>query len=131
MGSGGSPTVQRIKVATFNTESEGVIIVGSSSHRSEEAQEFVKTFRNPVFKLMGSSIKLLLVAEGAAHVYPRFGDTNEWDIAAADAILREAGGSLKQNSGGQPADVESDVQYGKKNLLNPYFIAWGDARKPE
>eukprot|EP00923_Selenidium_pygospionis_P042358 GHVN01073312.1.p1 GENE.GHVN01073312.1~~GHVN01073312.1.p1 ORF type:complete len:255 (+),score=33.44 GHVN01073312.1:57-821(+) len=53
MGSDGSPTVQRIKVATFNTESEGVIIVGSSSHRSEEAQEFAKTFRNPVFKLMG------------------------------------------------------------------------------
>jgi 3'(2'), 5'-bisphosphate nucleotidase len=53
-------------------------------------------FDEPTFKSMGSSLKLLLVAEGSAHIYPRLAPTCEWDTGAADIIVREAGGVVLQ-----------------------------------
>ena len=69
---------------------------------------------------MGSSLKICLVAEGAADIYPRLGPTSEWDTAAAHAVLKAAGGSCILY------DDEQELTYNsKESLLNPYFIAQG------
>jgi 3'(2'), 5'-bisphosphate nucleotidase len=64
----------------------------------------------------GSSLKLVMVAEGSADIYPRLAPTMEWDTAAADAIVREAGKMTYQYEYNIP------MQYNKENLLNPWFI---------
>jgi 3'(2'), 5'-bisphosphate nucleotidase len=72
---------------------------------------------------MGSSLKICLVAEGAADIYPRLGPTSEWDTAAAQAILESAGGRMI-DEGGQPLRYNS-----KDTLLNPHFLAFGDQQR--
>ena len=67
---------------------------------------------------LGSSLKICLAADGDVDIYPRFGPTSEWDIAAANAVLSNAGGLL--------VDLESHqkLAYGKQDsVLNPRFIA--------
>jgi len=59
-----------------------------------------------------------MVAEGVADIYPRFAPTMEWDTAAGDAVVRAAGGSVKQTNG-------KEVVYNKEDLLNPWFIVEG------
>ncbi len=70
------------------------------------------------FVHMGSSLKLCLVADGTAHLYPRFGPTMEWDTAAAQAVLEAAGGRVTDLSG-------RPLKYNKEDLLNPHFMAAG------
>jgi 3'(2'), 5'-bisphosphate nucleotidase len=65
----------------------------------------------------GASSKLARIAASEAEFYPRFAGTSEWDIAAGDAILREAGGLLRTISGDIP-------KYNKPSLRNPFFVAW-------
>jgi len=60
---------------------------------------------------------MCLIAEGKAHIYPRFGPTMEWDTAAGQAILEIAGGNVIKANSFEP------VQYNKPDLLNPWFIA--------
>ena len=69
---------------------------------------------------MGSSLKLCLVAEGKADIYPRLGPTSEWDTAAAQAIVEAAGGRV--------TDTSMDLlRYNTKDsLLNPEFLVFGD-----
>ena len=64
----------------------------------------------------GSSIKICLVAEGSANVYPRFAPTMEWDTAAGHAIARAAGKEIYQ------AGTNKPLVYNKEDLLNPWFI---------
>ena len=68
---------------------------------------------------MGSSLKICLVAEGLADIYPRLGPTSEWDTAAAHCVLESAGGSLTTLAG-------APLKYNKENILNPWFLAGGD-----
>ena len=68
---------------------------------------------------IGSSLKICLVAEGLADIYPRLGPTSEWDTAAAHCVLECAGGSMMTLSG-------SPLKYNKKDILNPWFLAAGD-----
>jgi len=66
---------------------------------------------------MGSSLKLCLVAEGVAHIYPRLGPTSEWDTAAAHAVVNAAGGEVVV------AESDEALAYNTKDsLLNPFFI---------
>lgn len=97
----------------------GLSVVASQSHRTPETDAFIENLPK-VEKLVSasSSLKLCLLAEGKADVYPRFGPTCEWDIAAGHAILQAAGGSLTTETGKKFA-------YGKPDYLNGYFIAWG------
>jgi 3'(2'), 5'-bisphosphate nucleotidase len=67
---------------------------------------------------MGSSLKLCLVAEGRADIYPRLAPTSEWDTAAADAVVRAAGGTVV-NTSFEP------LQYNKQDILNPHFLVLG------
>jgi 3'(2'), 5'-bisphosphate nucleotidase len=98
-------------------------IVGSRSHATEEMEAFLSRQRDQGRKVLmipaGSAFKFCLVAEGTAHLYPRFGPTMEWDTGAGHIIVLEAGGTLVQAETGAP------LIYNKENLLNPWFIARG------
>ena len=69
---------------------------------------------------MGSSLKLCLVASGAADVYPRLGPTSEWDTAAAQAVVECAGGRVVDLEG-QPIRYNTGP-----DILNPYFLVYAD-----
>jgi len=101
--------------------SEGPVrVVGSRSHRGPDLDGYLERLGPHEMIPMGSSLKFCIVAEGNADVYPRLGPTSEWDTAAAEAVLRAAGGSVVA-SDGQP------LAYNKgPDLLNPWFIASGD-----
>lgn len=96
-------------------------VVASRSHLNAETQEYINRMKElhehveTVSK--GSSLKLCLIAEGEADTYPRFAPTMEWDTAAGHAIVRAAGKDVYQNGTDEP------LQYNKKDLLNPWFIA--------
>ncbi len=99
----------------------GAIAVASRSHRDAETDAFLARLPAGEVISTGSSLKLCLVAAGEADVYPRFGRTMEWDIAAGDAVLRRAGGLVQDPSG-------APMAYGKAGeaFANGPFIAWGD-----
>ncbi|WP_227593000.1 3'(2'),5'-bisphosphate nucleotidase CysQ [Kangiella spongicola] len=95
-------------------------VVGSRSHQSDEMQSYLSKFDDYEFIPMGSSLKICLVAEGKADIYPRFGPTSEWDTAAAHAVLKAAGGSCVTY------EKNDELMYNtKESLLNPYFIVQG------
>ena len=93
------------------------ILALSRSH-SRNNDLILKKFNANKIIQTGSSIKLCLIADGSANVYPRLGTTMEWDIAAGDAILRKAGGKIKTLDG-------KILKYGKRNFKNTSFIARG------
>jgi len=97
-------------------------LVASKSHGQEKLEQFLANFEKieGEYELanMGSALKICLVAEGAGDIYPRLGLTSEWDTAAADIVLREAGGQMLQCNG-------DALIYNKENILNPYFLAIG------
>ncbi len=103
----------------YSTEGE-VTVVASRSHLTPEVESFVAGLRGEgksvEFLSAGSSLKLCLVAEGAATVYPRFGPTMEWDTGAAHAVVSEAGRRVLDRETGE------DLAYNKESLLNPWFI---------
>ena len=95
-------------------------VVGSRSHQSPETKEYFedikKRKKNVEIVSMGSSLKICLVAEGSADVYPRFAPTMEWDTAAGHAIAKYAGKKL--------IDLETkiDMIYNRPILTNNWFI---------
>mgnify|MGYP003973541863 FL=1 len=93
-------------------------VVGSRSHQSDEFRSYVDRLEGEInIVSMGSSIKLCLVAEGTAHIYPRLGLTLEWDTAAAHAVVNSAGGKVVDINTGQ------ELRYNtKESLLNPFFV---------
>ncbi len=104
-------------------------IVASKSHLNDETKAFIdnltSNIQHPTFLSRGSSLKLVMVAEGSADIYPRLAPTMEWDTAAADAIVRESGKMVYQyhtaSSMQHPTSL-IPVVYNKENLLNPWFI---------
>ena len=97
---------------------EPITIVASKSHMNEETNAFINQFPNANFSSMGSSLKLMLLAEGVADIYPRIAPTMEWDTAAGHAILRSLNMSVYQT------DLQTELLYNKEELLNPSFIAF-------
>jgi len=95
-------------------------VVGSRSHMSKKTEEHINNLRknHTEFNIIsaGSSIKICMVADGRADVYPRFGPTMEWDTAAGQAIVEGAGGCLVDADSGKP------FRYNRENLLNNSFI---------
>lgn len=97
-------------------------IVASRSHMSDETQQFIDglaTNKEKELVSIGSSLKICLVAEGEADIYPRLGPTMEWDTGAAHAILLESGCSIDKYVHGNLLAFF----YNKEVLLNPFFIA--------
>jgi 3'(2'), 5'-bisphosphate nucleotidase len=100
-----------------------VRVVGSRSHRGELLDGYLARLGAHEMVPMGSSLKLCLVATGAADVYPRLGLTSEWDTAAAQAVVECAGGKVVQTDG-------SPLRYNtKEDILNPHFIVYGDSSR--
>ena len=100
---------------------EVITAVVSKSHMNDATASFIQRieqcYSQPVEAVsVGSSLKLCFVAEGKATVYPRLGPTMEWDTAAADTIVRAAGGAVLN------AETHLPLVYNKSNLLNPHFI---------
>lgn len=98
---------------------EPIKIVGSRSHMNEETKKYVEQLEkeNRVdIVSKGSSLKFCLVAEGKAHIYPRFAPTMEWDTAAGHAICEAVGLSVTDQH------TQLPLRYNKENLLNPFFL---------
>jgi 3'(2'), 5'-bisphosphate nucleotidase len=96
-------------------------IVASRSHMSNETQAFINTIdtgKEKELVSIGSSLKICLVAEGEADIYPRLGPTMEWDTGAAHAVASEAGQSLRKYKNGQYLKHK----YNKEDLVNKYFV---------
>ncbi len=96
-------------------------VVASKNHLNTETREFIATLGSIELVQAGSSLKFCRIAQGAADVYPRLGPTCEWDTGAAHAVLLAAGGIVTKLDG-------SALVYGKKDVLNPSFIAAADRR---
>lgn len=110
---------QRRAIACRQAPSEGLRVVASRSHGDNAALEAFLAGRSVAASVsVGSSLKLCLVAQGEADVYPRLGRTMEWDIAAGHAVVAGAGGSVERLDGGA-------LTYGKPGFDNPHFAAWG------
>lgn len=123
-----------IQVATPPADASGWRVVGSRSHQSEAFKTFVAGLEQAEIVAMGSSLKLCLVAEGAADIYPRLGLTSEWDTAAAQAVVEAAGGLVLEHPALTPLRYNSRPD----TLLNPFFIvcaekqpAWSEGLSSE
>jgi 3'(2'), 5'-bisphosphate nucleotidase len=101
-------------------------VIASRSHMSDETSSFIDATRKEYGEIeiisAGSSLKFCLVAEGTADIYPRFGPTMEWDTAAGQAIVEQAGGTVLTH------ETKHPLIYNKENLLNPWFIVRGSAQ---
>jgi 3'(2'), 5'-bisphosphate nucleotidase len=109
---GSAPKAIHVRAAEAH---ETIKVVASRSHADERTHALLAKLGAHECISMGSSLKLCLVAEGAAHFYPRLGPTMEWDTAAAHAVVNAAGGSVCDLSG-------AELRYNKTNLLNPEFF---------
>lgn len=101
-------------------EKEKFVIVGSKSHMNRETEDFIRSIdtKGKAIEMVtkGSSLKLCMVAEGNADIYPRLAPTMEWDTAAGHAIVKFAGKQVYQFENKRP------LIYNKENLLNPWFV---------
>jgi 3'(2'), 5'-bisphosphate nucleotidase len=109
-----------IKLPIFENRNSFVVLK-SKSHNSFKNDEFIKFLSSKYSNLeileKGSSLKICILAEGKADIYPRFGPTSEWDTAAGHAILKASGGNIFD------AHAKKEIIYNKKNILNPDFVA--------
>ena len=101
-------------------ENDNFTVVGSRSHMNDETEKFISKLKdihgNVDIISKGSSLKICMVAEGIANIYPRFAPTMEWDTAAGHAIALGARCKVTQ------ADEKTPLIYNKTDLLNPWFI---------
>ena len=115
--------ISKIKVIKTKKRKRNVMVV-SRSHNLKKSEikkkkaAFLNKFNSNKLIQSGSSIKFCLIASGIANIYPRYGTTMEWDTAAGDAILRNAGGKVVNLD-------RRTIKYGKKDFKNKSFIAKG------
>lgn len=112
---------EKISLKKRSPKSE-VIVVASRSHLTPETESFIEKIKNTEGVTSvetisaGSSLKICMVAEAKADVYPRYAPTMEWDVAAGHAICHAAGVKVLQ------AGTNKELTYNKKSLLNPWFV---------
>lgn len=124
-GALGHDSRESIICEEFDETDSELRIVASASHNTPETEKFIARYDQPRVKSYGSSLKLLMVADGSAHVYPRMAPTMEWDTCAAHAIVECAGGEVLQYPSGEP------LVYNKNDLRNPSFVVYGKRRRRE
>ena len=119
----GAPLDELMSAATrlpVMSERDRFVMVASRSHLTPETEAYIEEMKrlhsDVELVSSGSSIKICLVAEGKADVYPRFAPTMDWDTAAGHAIARAAGMEIYQ------AGKEEPLRYNKEDLLNPWFV---------
>ena len=115
-----SAVIEKSVMLPMASRREKSVVVASRSHLSPETQLFIEEYakRHPNLEMQsaGSSLKICMVAEGAADVYPRFAPTMEWDTAAGHAIAHVAGCRMYNPETGQ------ELIYNKEDLHNSWFI---------
>lgn len=114
---------ETVAIEATGTSGAGLVVVASRSHAGAHMGPFLGHLGDHRLTSMGSSLKLCLVADGTADVYPRLGPTMEWDTAAAHGVVLGAGGQVLDFSG-------HPLRYNKENLLNPFFIVLGKRSIP-
>ena len=111
----------------LSNNSKNLIVVASISHRNTETDEIIDRIKashgNVQINSYGSSLKLCMVAEGTAQIYPRLAPTMEWDTAAGQAIAEAAGCKVVTYP------ELKDVKYNKEDLLNPWFVVYAPDTK--
>ena len=117
-GEGAFKNNQKLPLQVNNNPKQLLKVVASKSHLSKETQEFIDNLETQKVEQVskGSSLKLCMVAQGEADIYPRLAPTMEWDTAAANAIVIESGKKVYNYHNNEM------IQYNKENLLNPWFI---------
>ncbi|WP_051335563.1 3'(2'),5'-bisphosphate nucleotidase CysQ [Methylocapsa acidiphila] len=115
------PLCERREIHVRPAPRQGLTAVASRSHSDAETEAFLADLPIRERRAAGSSLKFCAVAEGEADIYPRFGQTMEWDTAAGDAVLRAAGGIVLDRE-------RRPLRYGKAGaqFRNGPFVAWGD-----
>ena len=103
--------------AKSNLAGETIKVVASRSHFDARTEALLLKLGNIECIRIGSSLKLCLVAEGAAHFYPRLGPTMEWDTAASHAVVNAAGGVVVNREG-------KELRYNKPDQHNPEFFVF-------
>ncbi len=115
--------IEKSRQLPLNKINDTFTVVASRSHLTDETKAYVSNIEKQVgqiqFVSRGSSLKLCMVAEGAAELYPRFAPTSEWDTAAGQAIVENAGGKVILPDGKAP------MRYNKEHILNPWFLVIG------
>jgi 3'(2'), 5'-bisphosphate nucleotidase len=115
------------RISVRDPEENRIVVAGSRSHGSEEMQKYMANIAASYDEVsmlsMGSSLKFCLVAEGQADLYPRLGLTSEWDTAAAQCIVEQAGGQVTRT------DMTVLEYNTKDSLLNPFFFVFGNDEK--
>ncbi len=107
------------RIACRPVPAEGLTVVVSRTHGDDNVMcQFLTGRKIMTRRKIGSSLKLCLIASGEADLYPRLGETMEWDIAAGDAIIRAAGGNVTTLDG-------NPLEYGKPSYKNAPFVARG------
>jgi 3'(2'), 5'-bisphosphate nucleotidase len=114
----GSDNPEKIRVKSYQ-KSEGLIAMQSRSHLSKEHEEFISKLKMNDSISAGSSLKFCAVAEGRADIYPCLHPTWEWDTAAGQCIVEEAGGQVVD-------DTWNPIKYNKQLPKNGSFLALGD-----
>jgi 3'(2'), 5'-bisphosphate nucleotidase len=107
------------KIHVSETSGQAVRVVGSRSHRGKSLDALLDQLGDYELIGMGSSLKFCVVAEGGADLYPRLGPTSEWDTAAAQAVVEQAGGLVLRTDGKRLSYNE------KEDILNPWFLVIG------
>ena len=116
----GSSLSNKKKISVSQKTNDNLRIVSSRSHPSGDLKRLLDKLENFELVSIGSSLKFCLIAKGEANCYPRLGPTSEWDIAAGDAILSSAGGTVCDMRG-------NPILYNRnKSFLNPNFLASSD-----
>lgn len=110
---------EKIKCNSFNVNDLNLKVLVSRSHKNPATDALLAAYNDPILIPQGSSIKFLSIAEGSADIFPRNGKTMEWDTAAPQIILEEAGGKILN------LETKKPLIYNKKDLGNPNFIATG------
>ncbi len=109
----------RVNVRKCDKDGE-VLVVGSRSHPTEETKSFLEKLKSYKETLVGSSLKFCQIAEGKADLYPRMGLTSEWDTAAAQCVVEQAGGKVVT------LDMKPLKYNTKESFINPFFLVFGD-----
>lgn len=113
---------KRYLSSPFSWKDNQLRFITSRSHMNTETTTFIRGFAEPVILQRGSAIKFAWIARGDADIYPKIGRTMEWDTAAGQVLLEEAGGQVLEFISRQP------LRYNKEDLANPNFLALGKIR---
>lgn len=108
----------RMQCSTFSMNQKNLKIPCSQSHINKDTKDFIQQFDDAVMIARGSALKFMMVANAEADLYPRLAPTMEWDTAAPQIIVEEAGGSVIEYQSNQP------LRYNKESLVNPGLICY-------